>query len=188
MKRKFIIALIACMLIPGRVYGAEPVLKVLDGQTLIEDMTHPDMGQIEAAEAYLSENHVDVPADIEELCEKYGKANNIAPELLEAMIWKESRFKPEVVSATGSCHGLMQVHAGSHMRRMERLGVTDLHDPESNIAVGADYLRELLEQYDLEVAIMLYNGDKRAFNEGYRSGYVKKVLEVSQALERSHFK
>ena len=188
MKQKFVIALLVCMFVPGRVYGAEPVLKVMDGQTLIEDMTHPNTAEIEAAEAYLSENHVDVPADIEALCIEYGKKNNIAPELLEAMIWKESRFKPEVVDATGTCKGLMQIKAGSHVRRMERLGVTDLHDPESNIAVGVDYLRELLEEYDLEVAIMLYNGDKRAFTPGYRSGYVNKVLEVSQALERSHYR
>lgn len=188
MKRKLIVVLVACMLIPGRVYGAEPALQIMDGQTLIEDMTHPDMGQIEAAEAYLSENHVDVPADIEMLCIEYGKKNNIAPELLEAMIWKESRFQTEVVDVTGTCKGLMQVKAGSHRNRMQRLGVTDLHDPESNIAVGSDYLHELLMEYDLETAIMLYNGDKRAGQEGYLSSYAKKVLAVSQALERRHFK
>ena len=172
----------------NKVYGAEPVLQVMDGQTLIEDMTHPDGSEIEEAERYLSENHVYVPADIEALCINYGKKYNIAPELLEAMIWKESRFQPDVVDASGTCKGLMQISVGSHKNRMQRLGVTDLHDPESNIAVGADYLHELLVEYDLETAIMLYNGDKRAEQPGYLSGYAKKVLAVSQALERSHFK
>lgn len=172
----------------NKVYGAEPVLQVMDGQTVIEDMSHPNNAEIDEAVAYLSENKVVVPAEIEALCVVYGKKHNIAPELLEAMIWKESRFQAEVVDVTGTCKGLMQVKAGSHRNRMQRLGVTDLHDPESNIAVGADYLHELLVEYDLETAIMLYNGDKRAGQEGYLSDYAKKVLAVSQALERSHFK
>ena len=186
--RKIFFSILFTILFATPVYAQEPVLQVLNGQTVIEDMTHPNNAEIAEAEKYLSDNHVDIPVEIEELCDKYGKMNNIAPELLEAIIWKESRFKAEVVDATGTCKGLMQVRPSSHSKRMERLGVKDIFDIESNIKVGADYLRELLEDNDLETAIMLYNGDKRAYEEGYRSSYVKKVLEVSQALERRHFK
>ena len=183
-----ILSIVFIMMSVSSVYGAEPVLQVMSGQTVIEDMCHPNMSEIEEAEIFLSENHVDVPAEIEAECEAYGKMYNIAPELLEAIIWKESRFKPEVVSATGTCKGLMQINTGSHSKRMARLGVTDIFDVSGNILVGTDYLAELLQENDVDVAIMLYNGDKRAYEDGYQSSYVKKILNVSQALERKHYR
>jgi len=186
--KKIITSILISFIFTQSVYGAEPVLQVMNGQTMIEDMTHPDTKEIEEANKYLSENHVYVPIEIEGVCEVYGKKYNIAPELLEAIIWKESRFTQYAVNASGTCKGLMQIHTGSHKKRMERLGVTDIFDVTSNIIVGADYLSELLQENDLETAIMLYNGDKRAYEEGYTSSYVRKILEVSQALERSHFK
>ena len=188
MAKKLMVVIVLCIMISTPVYAQEPVLQVLEGQTVIEDMTHPNMTEIDEAEKYLSENHVYVPIEIEAVCEVYGPKYNIAPELLEAIIWKESRFTQYAVNASGTCKGLMQIHTGSHKKRMERLGVTDIFDVTDNIRVGVDYLAELLQENDLETAIMLYNGDKRAYEEGYTSSYVKKILEVSQALERSHFK
>lgn len=174
--------------IPDTVWGAEPVLKLDNGQTIIEDMNHPNTQEIEEAEAYLKENHVEVPKDIEEFCIKYGKENGIAPELLEAIIWKESRFQPEAVNK--SCKGLMQVNTGCHKKRMDRLGVSDIYDPEGNIAVGSDYLRELFEAHeDTATVLELYNGDGSAAADQTRdSAYAKKVMAISTALERSHWK
>lgn len=176
--------------IPDEVWGAEPVLKIENGQTVIDDLNHPNTREIEEAEAYLKENRVEVPADIEEFCIKYGKENGIAPELLEAIIWKESRFQPGVVNAAGTCHGLMQISKGSHRNRMDRLGVTDLYDPEGNIAVGTDYLRELFEaNEDVATVLELYNGDGVAASDPERtSGYAQKIINIAQALERAHWK
>lgn len=137
---------------------------------------------IQEAKLYLSANYVDVPAEIEELCIKYGEINGIPPELLEALIWKESRFLPEVQG--GACIGLMQVNPNCHRHRMEKVGATDLFDPEDNIATGSDYLAELLEDTnDIGMALMLYNGDKRAYNQGYISSYAKKIIKISKYLE-----
>lgn len=174
--------------IPDEVWGAELVLKVDNGQTIIDDLSHPNTRDIEEAEAYLKENRVEVPEDIEEFCKKYGKENGIAPELLEAIIWKESRFQPEAVNK--SCKGLMQVNIGCHKKRMDRLGVSDIYDPEGNIAVGSDYLRELFEaNEDTATVLELYNGDGSAAADPERdSSYAKKVMAVSNALERAHWK
>lgn len=174
--------------IPDTVWGAEPVLKIENGQTVIDDLNHPNTREIEEAEAYLKENRVEVPADIEEFCIKYGKENGIAPELLEAIIWKESRFQPAAVNR--SCKGLMQVNTGCHKKRMDRLGVSDIYDPEGNIAVGSDYLRELFEaNEDTATVLELYNGDGSAAADQTRdSAYAKKVMAISTALERSHWK
>ena len=88
--RKIFFSMLFTILFATPVYAQEPVLQVLNGQTVIEDMTHPNNAEIAEAEKYLSDNHVDIPAEIEKLCDKYGKMNNIAPELLEAIIWKEA--------------------------------------------------------------------------------------------------
>lgn len=137
-----------------------------------------------SAQTYLSENYISVPAEIEELCIKYGAIHNIEPELLEALIWKESRFIADVQG--GACKGLMQVNPGCHSRRMAKVGATDLFNPEDNIATGSDYLKELIDEYkDIDIALMLYNGDKRA-GSGYVSNYAKDIIKISRYLKIAH--
>ena len=175
---------------PEEIFGAEPVLQIASGQTVIDDLNHPNTAEIDEAVAFLSENKVVVPPEIEALCIEIGKDNGIAPELLEAIIWKESRFKAEVVNASGTCHGLMQINRGCHKNRMSKLGVTDLYDPKDNIRVGADYLSELFSQYeDTATVLEIYNGDSGAASDPTRtSGYATKVMAVANALERANWK
>lgn len=176
--------------IPDEVWGAEPVLIVAKGQSIIEDQNHPNNAEIDEAMAYLSENSVNVPPEIEALCIQYGKENGIAPELLEAICWKESRFQPDVVNASGTCHGIAQIHRGSHRARMERLGVTNIYDPKENLLVATDYLSELFTQYEDPATVLEYfNGDTTAAADPNRtSSYAQKILNISNALERVHYK
>lgn len=190
-----LIGLLAGMIIgvltwPEEIFGAEPVLQIANGQTVIDDISHPNGQEIDEAVSYLSENKVVVPPEIDALCIEIGKDNGIAPELLEAIIWKESRFQPEVVNASGTCHGLMQINRGCHKNRMAKLGATDIYDPKDNIRVGADYLSELFSQYeDTATVLEIYNGDGAAASDPTRtSSYAQKILNVSQALERAHWK
>lgn len=123
---------------------------------------------------------------IEIICQERG----ICPELVEAIIERESGWDPEAVN--GDCIGLMQVSEKWHQDRMERLGVTDLTDPYDNILVGVDYLAELFEQYeDVGAVLMKWNGDNR-LSEYLETGelyeYAEKVLERSAELERLHGK
>lgn len=175
--------------IPTEVWGA-PALKVAKAQTVIDDISNPNNAEIEEAERYLSENAVNVPPEIEEICKEYGKEYGIAPELLEAVCWKESRFQPDVVNASGTCHGIAQIHRGSHRARMEKLSVSNLYEPKENIHLAADYLAELFEQYEDPATVLeFYNGDGAAAADPNRtSGYAQKILNVSNALERVHYK
>ena len=182
--------IIGRLTIPDEVWGAEPVLQISNGQTVVDDLNHPNMTEIDEAVSYLSENKVVVPPEIEELCVEIGKVNGICPELLIAICWKESRFQPEVVNASGTCHGLMQINRGCHKNRMEKLGATDLYDPKDNIRVGADYLAELFgKSEDVATVLEIYNGDGAAASDPERtSGYAQKIMNISTALERSHWK
>jgi soluble lytic murein transglycosylase-like protein len=176
--------------IPDEVWGAEPVLQVANGQTVIDDLNHPNGQEIDEAIRYLSENKVNVPPEIEALCIEIGKDNGICPELLTAICWKESRFQAEVVNTAGTCHGLMQINKECHKERMAKVGASDLYNPKDNIRVGADYLKELFDQYeDVATVLELYNGDLAAASDLERtSGYAQKVINIAQALERAHWK
>jgi peptidoglycan lytic transglycosylase len=87
---------------------------------------------------------------------------HLDPALLAAVIYQESRFRPDVRSPSGAI-GLMQlepdtargiaVHTGG-----SRFHVSDLYDPEINIRYGSWYLRHLLDKYgDERLALAAYN-------------------------------
>lgn len=174
---------------PEEAWAAEPVITYMNGQTIRDDEVYPSTNQVEEAKNFLAFNRIKVPEGIESLCEYYGHKYNIAPELLESMIFVESSFRAAVVDTSGTCQGLMQVKPSAHKSRMGRLGVNDIFDPAGNIATGTDYLAELFEKYeDPAAALMAYNGDSHADQPGYVSDYAEKVLKISAALERAKYK
>lgn len=129
--------------------------------------------------------------EVRELSEQIGAGYSLCPEVLQAIAWHESRYD-EMAEADG-CIGLMQVAERWHQDRMARLQVTDLHDPEGNMLVAADYLAELFSQYeDIGMVLMVYSGDSGA--DGYAvtgeglSGYAQEIMELASALERQHGK
>lgn len=64
--------------------------------------------------------------------------------LLAALIYQESRFKPEANSWADAA-GLMQVMPST----AEELGIKDISDPEENIKGGTRYLEQLWEKFDM---------------------------------------
>jgi len=88
-------------------------------------------------------------ARLAELARKY----DISPSLLEAVVWQESRWKPDAVSPAGA-RGLAQLMPGTG----RQLGV-DWRDPVANLEGGARYLRQQLDRFggDVEKALAAYN-------------------------------
>ena len=82
--------------------------------------------------------------DAYEYCYQIGNQYNICPELLMAVIEKESSGKSNATN--GGCVGLMQVSARWHKDRMLRLGATELYCERDHILVAADYLAELFQK------------------------------------------
>lgn len=123
---------------------------------------------------------------IYEISEQY----NVCPELIMAMVEKESSGRAN--AENGGCVGLMQIYANYHADRMERLGVTDLYDPYSNLLVGVDYVMELAERYgDLPLVLMKYNGSSDAYERaesGRYTKYANEIINRSVELERLHGK
>lgn len=133
---------------------------------------------------------------VESICKYVGEQYNICPELLQALAWTESRY---YINATSSANakGLCQIIEKWNKDRIEKLEVTDIYDPYSNILVAADLLRYLLDEEchgtdDIALALMIYhmgpNAAWRMYNQGIISWYAVNVLELSAELEVLHGK
>ena len=123
-------------------------------------------------------------------CYEIGNQYNICPELLMAVIEKESSGKSNATN--GGCVGLMQVSARWHQERMLRLGATDLYCERDNILVAADYLSELFQKYkEPSLVLDIYNGNSKAmwnYENGVISDYAGYILNRASELEILHGK
>lgn len=134
-----------------------------------------------------------IPKQTRVYFELVGNEYGIAPELLEAIAYRESRFIPTVKN--GNHYGLMQVNVKTHSERIAKYGWTanDMLDPYKNLMVAADYLLELFEEYeDVPLVLCIYSGNWKAvarYKEfGFMPGYCEDVLERSAEYERLHGK
>ena len=126
-----------------------------------------------------------IQSDYIELCEEIGTEYGICPELLMAIIEKESSGHAD--AENGSCKGLCQVSERWHRDRMEKLGVDNIFDPEGNIRLCADYLTEMGAEYqDIAIVLGHYHGEKSP--EVTISNYTTWILERSEELEKAHGK
>lgn len=134
----------------------------------------------------LTATQAEINEYIVDICEQH----TICPELVQAMIETESNY--DIDAENGDCKGLMQVSQKWHKDRMDKLDVTDIMRPYSNILVGVDYLAELSEKYEVGLALMIYNGGYKyamsIYEKGELSSYAEKILERSAELEKKHGK
>lgn len=113
---------------------------------------------------------------------------DLSPQLLEALVWQESRWHPSAVSPAGA-RGLAQLMPGT----ARDMGINP-DDPLANLEGGARYLRQQLNTFggDLEKALAAYNaGPKRVIQAGgipnipETRGYVAAIMaRLAQPVRR----
>ena len=110
-----------------------------------------------------------------------GGESKVDPLLILAVMAVESRYNPVAESNMGA-RGLMQVIPKFHGDKLvEHGGESALLDPQVNIQVGAQILREYLRRFgETETALQMYAG---AFDEP-NSSYAFKVLAERARLEQ----
>ena len=86
--------------------------------------------------------------------------STLDPLLVTALIRQESAFNTRARSRVGA-RGLMQLMPAT-ARMMKRVRTNKLFEPETNIALGTQYLRKRLAQYDGDVELTL-----AAYNAGF---------------------
>lgn len=109
-----------------------------------------------------------------------GEQHEVDPLLILAVMAVESRYNPVAKSVVGA-KGLMQVMAKWHPEKLDDHGGEDaLLEPEVNILVGTQILREYLRRFgEVERALQMYVG---AFDEP-TARYTNKVLAEKARLE-----
>jgi soluble lytic murein transglycosylase-like protein len=91
---------------------------------------------------------------VQPIIEAAAKEQDVQPDLLRAVIERESGFRPCAISAKDA-RGMMQLMPAT----VEQFGVADPFDPKENIGTGARYLKQLLDKYkgDLKLVLAAYN-------------------------------
>lgn len=115
---------------------------------------------------------------IEGLAEREG----LTPDLLRAVIDKESGYRPCVVSRKGAM-GLMQLMPAT----AAEFGVKNPFDPVENLDAGARLLKKLIQRYggDLALALGAYNaGSSRVDSAGGIPKIPETVDYVTSILEK----
>ena len=109
-----------------------------------------------------------------------GEQNSVDPLLILAVMAVESRYNPVAESTVGA-KGLMQVMPKYHLDKlMDHGGEPALLEPEVNILVGTQILREYQRRFrDTETALQVYAG---AIEEP-SSQYANKVFAERARLE-----
>ena len=131
--------------------------------------------------------------ELDAYIEKIAQREGFTPDLLRAVIAKESSFHPCAISSKGA-QGLMQLMPGT----AAELGVAHPFNPEENIDAGARYLGELISRYkgDLSQALGAYNaGPAKVDTYGglppipetmnYVSGILEKLKKTSRSAPPS---
>jgi peptidoglycan lytic transglycosylase len=130
---------------------------------------------------------------------EHARNYHLDPALLAAVIYQESKFRPDVRSSSGAI-GLMQlepdtakgiaVHTGG-----SNFHVSDLYNPEINIRYGSWYLRHLLDKYGNErLALAAYNAGQenvdtwRARGEGIAFAETRNYVATVEHLKRVYQK
>lgn len=175
----------AAVIIPGMVAVNAATAKEQAEQ--VEIMAQTEQVMVERIEAIKEveaepeevQKRWDIPLDAE--LQKYiadqSNAHGIQPEIIVAMIKRESNYKADTIGDKGNSFGLMQIQVRWHYQRMLKLGCTNLLDPYQNVTVGIDYLAELLEKYgDIGKALTAYN---QGSYKGTVTQYAKAVMETA---------
>jgi soluble lytic murein transglycosylase-like protein len=112
------------------------------------------------------------PRDIDPIIEDSAKRHGVKPQLIRAVILKESSGRPCAESVKGA-QGLMQIMPAT----ASDYGLADPFEPKQNVDAGTRYLKTLLERFkgDLSLTLGAYNAGPAAVE---RDGGVPKNAET----------
>lgn len=123
-------------------------------------------------------------------CVEYGIPEHY--ELVLAMMWQESNYTPDIISATDD-YGIMQINACNHEWLSDLLGTTNLLDVYQNIDAGTYIISKMLLKYgDEHKALMAYNmGENGAalnWDAGiYTSSYSRGIIAKCEAIKSNNY-
>lgn len=119
----------------------------------------------------------DLQRYIVDICEE----RHVPPEIVLAIIERESDCQADAIGDGGKSYGLMQIRQDIHRDRCIALNAPCLLDPMQNVRVGVDYLAELLSWgHGIAWALSFYNG-----HGGAPCDYATEVMARAEVLAES---
>lgn len=186
-----IICFIATLILLGSFVGAQEVIVTDEVRPQPVPLIFEENRSEEPTEAIETIQLFDIPLedDLQTYIFEQAEERGVDPAIVIAIIKRESNFDILAVGDEGNSLGLMQIQPRWSVDRMEELECDNLLDPYQNVKVGIDILADLIEEKEtLEWVLMAYNGGNayadRLAKEGRVSEYAKKVIEMSEELER----
>jgi len=127
-------------------------------------------------DAYLKQTGNDTKeVSLNELFQKAADTYGVSVDLLKAIGYAESGFRPNATSHCGA-QGIMQLMPAT----AKSLGVTDAYNPEQNIMGGAKHISSMLKKYNGNISLAL-----AAYNTG--SGNVAKYGGIPPFKETQNY-
>ena len=144
----------------------------------VENRRHRALSQFLAKRYKVSQA---VTLDLVTMAHAAGHQIGIDPLLIIAVISVESRFNPIAESVAGA-KGLMQIIPKYHPEKFQEFGGTKaVFDPQTNILVGSQIIKEYLARTgSLDSALQLYGGA----TSDETAGYFGKVMTEKQRLQQ----
>lgn len=144
----------------------------------------PNEGRYRALAEFLAKRYQvsqDVTFDLVSFAHDAGQQLGLDPLLIIAVIAVESRFNPIAESVSGA-KGLMQVIPKYHTDKLEEFGGEKaVFDPQTNILVGSQILKEYLGRTgSVNTALQMYAGA----SSDEQDAYTTKVMNEKQRLQQ----
>ncbi|MBM3237275.1 tetratricopeptide repeat protein [Candidatus Poribacteria bacterium] len=152
----------------------------LDGLKLFRLSDLKNKGNASPTEAY----KLIYPFYFQDIITKYSTEYGIDPLFVISMMREESGYDVDAISHAGAC-GLMQIMPGTGADVAQRLKIssfepTMLFEPETNIQIGTWYMKNLMDTFDNNHALV-----SGAYNGG--PGRMKKWLEELDLSDMDEF-
>lgn len=176
------------------------VVLALGGCAISPDRSQPSAAPATAPSAAalerFSESERERILAVQSIVEQAAAEHGIDPDLINAVIWVESKFEPDAKSSAGA-RGLMQLMPATAAYLAKRMGEHNPRsfDPEFNVRAGSLYLAEMIAKFgDEQHAVAAYHAGpgnvKRWLETGeafpeYSRSYVAKVMDARVRFEGS---
>jgi soluble lytic murein transglycosylase-like protein len=127
-----------------------------------------------------------VTLDLVTIAHAAGQQIGLDPLLIIAVMAVESRFNPIAESVAGA-KGLMQVIPKYHIAKFREFGRDkSVFDPETNILVGSQILKEYLSRTgNLNAALQMYVGASSDEKDAYTGKVMNEKQRLQQVLRKS---
>ena len=148
----------------------------------------PNEGRYRAIAQFLAQRYrvsQDATFDLVSFAHAAGYQMGLDPLLIIAVIAVESRFNPIAESVAGA-KGLMQVIPKYHPEKLQPHGGEEaVFDPQTNILVGAQILKEYLTRTgSLTTALQMYAGASSDLEDAYSLKVMSEKQRLQQVVNR----